>query len=338
MQQPTELREETRSVANSTKQPSVTPEPSTESANDSSESSLRKPVTSVRKILANQLNALKSTGPKTPEGKKRSRRNALKYGLLAREIGFASSEERASDTEYVKMSAALRKHFEPANIMEDLLVQKIGTCLWGQKMVLRAISGESHKQRFLGMSESISHRSSVLPAWFQLVVKYNREEKGTYLMPAEESIIQQMRQHRVGIMMFRRYLRMIRAELEGTGTVPPELRDLLRLSCRRSDANFMLSCLSNDTPNTPEQVAKFLERLDKEDESLAVKARSLAEEAELDEARFSVPEERADVLIRWDNHYSREFYRAAGELERLQRRRAGEAVVPPIKMDFTGVV
>jgi len=275
---------------------------------------------------------------KTPAGKKRSRRNALKYGILACEIGFASSEERENDIEYMKMLAALRKHFEPANIMEDLLVQEISICWWGKKMVLRAISGESHKQRSLGMSESISHRSSVLPAWFNLVVKYNREEKGTYLTPAEESIIQQMRQHRVGIMMFRRYLREIREELEGTGTVSPQSRDLLRLSCRRSDANFMLSCLSNDTPNTPEQVAKFLERLDKEDESLALNERSLAEEAKLDESRFSVPEARADQLIRWDNHYSREFYRAAGDLERSQRRRAGEAVVPPIKVDFTGVV
>ena len=35
------------------------------------------------KILANQLNALKSTGPRTPEGKERSKRNALTHGLTA---------------------------------------------------------------------------------------------------------------------------------------------------------------------------------------------------------------------------------------------------------------
>jgi hypothetical protein len=47
----------------------------------------------------------------------------LQHGILACEIGFASAQERGSDTEYVKMLAALRKYFEPADIMEDLIVR-----------------------------------------------------------------------------------------------------------------------------------------------------------------------------------------------------------------------
>lgn len=38
---------------------------------------------SIRQIEANRLNAKKSTGPRTAEGKSRSRMNALKSGIDA---------------------------------------------------------------------------------------------------------------------------------------------------------------------------------------------------------------------------------------------------------------
>ncbi len=39
-------------------------------------------------INANRRNAQKSTGPKTPEGKAKSRRNALQHGLTAKACMF----------------------------------------------------------------------------------------------------------------------------------------------------------------------------------------------------------------------------------------------------------
>ena len=41
---------------------------------------------SLRKIEANRANAEKSTGPKTAEGKAMSRMNAIKHGILSREV------------------------------------------------------------------------------------------------------------------------------------------------------------------------------------------------------------------------------------------------------------
>ncbi len=46
-------------------------------------------MTSGRKTASNRVNAKKSTGPKSPEGKARSSQNARKHGILAREVILA---------------------------------------------------------------------------------------------------------------------------------------------------------------------------------------------------------------------------------------------------------
>jgi hypothetical protein len=49
-------------------------------------------MTSLRQIEANRRNARLSTGPITEEGKKKSRRNALRHGLAAETIIVAFSK------------------------------------------------------------------------------------------------------------------------------------------------------------------------------------------------------------------------------------------------------
>ena len=51
----------------------------------------KRPV-SERKILANRKNSLRPPGPRTPRGKRTSSGNAMKHGLLAREVVLTAGD------------------------------------------------------------------------------------------------------------------------------------------------------------------------------------------------------------------------------------------------------
>jgi hypothetical protein len=73
--------------------------------------------TSEARILANQANALKSSGPKTPEGKEKSRQNALKHGLTGE--GIVLNDEDAAEVErrYLVMTDEMRPSCEMSKIL-----------------------------------------------------------------------------------------------------------------------------------------------------------------------------------------------------------------------------
>ena len=75
---------------------------------------------------ANRRNSQLSTGPRTPEGKDRSSRNALKHGLTARQIVLPS--ESAADFELLR--DAIHAHLAPDGPIENLLVDQIVAAAW----------------------------------------------------------------------------------------------------------------------------------------------------------------------------------------------------------------
>jgi hypothetical protein len=84
-----------------------------------------RPPVSERKLAANRANAKRSTGPTTPEGKEKSRRNAVKHGLTARFFLSILQESVPEWSEFSKIILALTEHFQPVGPIEELLVEKI---------------------------------------------------------------------------------------------------------------------------------------------------------------------------------------------------------------------
>jgi hypothetical protein len=83
-------------------------------------------MTSKKKAEANRQNALKSTGPKTPEEKAAVRLNALKHGLLSREVLLPGEDADALR----ELGERLRAELQPMGELENLLVDRITSLLW----------------------------------------------------------------------------------------------------------------------------------------------------------------------------------------------------------------
>ena len=81
------------------------------------------------KILANRLNSLKSTGPRTIEGKTVVSQNAVKHGLLA-EHDVIDSESEADFDLYRRQ---LLDELGPVSPMESVLAERVVTLSWRLK-------------------------------------------------------------------------------------------------------------------------------------------------------------------------------------------------------------
>jgi hypothetical protein len=83
-------------------------------------------MSSLKQIEANRRNALKSTGPITPEGKERSRRNAVRHGLSAETV--IAALEDAED--YQAFEAAVTADYDAETAVERELVLRLASILW----------------------------------------------------------------------------------------------------------------------------------------------------------------------------------------------------------------
>jgi hypothetical protein len=94
-------------------------------------------MTSEKKAQSNRRNALKSTGPKTPEGKDAVRLNALKHGLRSEEILLPGEDEEALRD----LGELLRDELQPVGELENLLVDRIKTAYWRLRRLGRVETG-----------------------------------------------------------------------------------------------------------------------------------------------------------------------------------------------------
>ena len=122
-------------------------------------------------IAANRRNALKSTGPRTPEGKARVSQNALKHGLLSRHVLIAGEDA----AELGALREGMVAELAPEGALEWLLADRVVAAAWRlrratrlerdvveERVAARLRARERSPERFAGEPEATAAR---MAAW-----------------------------------------------------------------------------------------------------------------------------------------------------------------------------
>ena len=117
-------------------------------------------------ILANQRNAQKSTGPRTPQGKAAVSQNAVKHGLLARHDVISSERQADFDLYREQMLAELT----PVSPMESMLAERIVSLSWRlkrvskiQNQVIDALNADMTSNPLTKLTQSLLLKAQNLP-------------------------------------------------------------------------------------------------------------------------------------------------------------------------------
>ena len=125
-------------------------------------------MTSFRQLDANRRNARHSTGPVTEEGKKRSRRNAVRHGLTAETV--IDALEDADD--YSAFELSITSDYDAQSATERELVLRLASLLWRLRRATAIESGlfkihARHLLQFRQKRQANRDRQKIIEAMYQ---------------------------------------------------------------------------------------------------------------------------------------------------------------------------
>lgn len=289
---------------------------------------------SLKQIAANRWNAQKSTGPKSPNGQAVSKMNALKHGILSKEVLVRGKHARESAREFRALQARFREHLNPVGPLEEMLVDEIVTTHWRLRRALKAESGEIA----LNVDNGCWRRSNHIPSfvsimpWGKLSDPYYKMTKSAFGNGILECELYKVRTS------IEKEGELTEAAIQGVlkefGVIPNRLaKDLEEFHSRlqQDPGGLTESALR---AQQKERILRFIDgRLD-----YISRCKSDCEEREKNEeeahqAAAVLPSpEVLEKIMRYETKLERQLHRAMAQLERLQRRRLGEAVPPPLSI------
>ena len=282
---------------------------------------LNQPTTvSERKLKANRENAKKSTGPRTAIGKTFSCRNALKEGLIVRQItDFEALRE--DPEEYQELINGLWDQYQPIGKGEEIEVERIAVCYWKLKRVWRYENAVNLAARRDFVGRELNEQA-------EYCEKLDKEN---------QAVIGE--------------LQNARKEIEDTGQVSQELRQ--RIFAISPGFEAFWAGLEKDAEQWMEDadVSKVFGKLKPQKRTQLRDIYTVAQAMALLETlpqrrginvietaigQHAIPHREAlDKILRYEGAVNRDLGRALDRLDWLQRRRKGEPLAPSVNVRVT---
>jgi hypothetical protein len=132
-----------------------------------------------KQFEANRLNAQKSTGPKTPEGRAAVRLNGVTHGLTAETIVLKGE----SETDFTNLLNSLETEHDPLTPTEEALVVQLAMATWRLRRLYHQEAGfyTCQLQSLVGMQKDLNlddaGRMGHAAAWSESTLNmFNRQE------------------------------------------------------------------------------------------------------------------------------------------------------------------
>ena len=288
-----------------------------------------------------QPSARKFTGPRTEQGKNNSKHNALRHGIFS-EVTVLVGE---SKNDYESLLGGLSEALQPENSLENLLVEKLAMLAWRHRRLLKAEGAEiRHGSEFLEWDQKMKQQREAEIAKRTLLRIQFADEPGLVPEIQNPEILDYCVELLVelkGLINSRgfdeKYDRSVLEIIYGAhSTLHGTLRNRYSIFFNTSQASKEERKLKGYL--TPEKCkVKVMSEIDDEIQRFRnyrqERASMEAERTKLEILRRNVPEsEKLDRLLRYETSLERAFDRTLTQLERAQRMRKGQPLLPQLEI------
>jgi len=282
-----------------------------------------------------QNHQLESPQAREPQGKKRSKFNAVKYGFFSKSILLAG-ESRA---EYDALLNGLREDYQPLGKLKNIEVEYLSALYWHRRRYFEVECAEMSKKDFIEVD-------SLLTLIIQ-GLNWGNQGDAKDEKPGENNNLRILRNAVDGLTSMRLFLMANKRKdlkqfkkflgLNDDGVVPESFTHLF-LEVLRLTAEFKAG--DAETEDTDETNKIICEAIDVEvkrlmelhNEVLNIERQKIASDGSV----LSLLSQKVlDPLLRCQSHLSREIERTQAPIERLQRRRKGQPLPPQLDVNIS---